>query len=63
MIEDLSKIDDVTEHPRIGIFGLGIMGGAIAKNLVDDGYQVFGYDPHMDPVSYTHLTLPTRLLV
>ena len=42
MIEDLSKIDDVTEHPRIGIFGLGIMGGAIAKNLVDDGYQVFG---------------------
>ena len=45
MIEDLSKIDDVTEHPRIGIFGLGIMGGAIAKNLVDDGYQVFGYDP------------------
>ncbi|SVB19034.1 uncharacterized protein METZ01_LOCUS171888, partial [marine metagenome] len=21
------------------------MGGAIAKNLVDDGYQVFGYDP------------------
>ena len=48
MIEDLSKIDDVTEHPRIGIFGLGIMGGAIAKNLVDDGYQVFGYDPDMD---------------
>ena len=48
MIEDLSKIDDVTEHPRIGIFGLGILGGAIAKNLVDDGYQVFGYDPDMD---------------
>jgi|TARA_B100000929_G_scaffold206693_1_gene164732 3-hydroxyisobutyrate dehydrogenase-like beta-hydroxyacid dehydrogenase len=45
MIEDVSKIDDATEHPKIGIFGLGIMGGAIAKNLVDDGYQVFGYDP------------------
>ena len=45
MIEDLSKIDGVADYPRIGIFGLGIMGGAIAKNLVDDGYQVFGYDP------------------
>ena len=45
MIEDLSKIDGVADYPKIGIFGLGIMGGAIAKNLVDDGYQVFGYDP------------------
>jgi len=45
MIEDLSKIDGAIDYPRIGIFGLGIMGGAIAKNLVDDGYQVFGYDP------------------
>jgi len=45
MTEDLSKIDGAIDYPRIGIFGLGIMGGAIAKNLVDDGYQVFGYDP------------------
>ena len=45
MIEDLSKIDGATKYPKIGIFGLGIMGGAIAKNLADDGYQVFGYDP------------------
>tara|TARA_Y100000588_G_C14273152_1_gene933221 strand:- start:3649 stop:4557 length:909 start_codon:yes stop_codon:yes gene_type:complete len=45
MIEDLSKIDDTTKYPKIGFFGLGIMGGAIAKNLVDAGYQVFGYDP------------------
>ncbi len=45
MIKDLSKLDGTTDYPRIGIFGLGIMGGAIAKNLVDDGYQVFGYDP------------------
>ena len=25
MSEDLRKIDDITEYPRIGIFGLGIM--------------------------------------
>ena len=45
MNKDLSKMDSPTEYPKIGIFGLGIMGGAIAKNLVDAGYQVFGYDP------------------
>jgi len=45
MNKDLSKMNSPTEYPKIGIFGLGIMGGAIAKNLVDAGYQVFGYDP------------------
>jgi putative dehydrogenase len=28
----------------IGIVGLGIMGGAIARNLVDRGWRVIGYD-------------------
>ncbi len=28
----------------IGIIGLGIMGGAMARNLVAGGWQVFGYD-------------------
>jgi putative dehydrogenase len=28
----------------IGIVGLGIMGGAMARNLLDAGWQVFGYD-------------------
>jgi L-threonate 2-dehydrogenase len=28
----------------VGIVGLGIMGGAFAKNLVADGWHVFGYD-------------------
>jgi putative dehydrogenase len=31
----------------VGIIGLGIMGGAFAKNLVDDGWHVLGFD--VDP--------------
>ncbi|MGZ8197327.1 MAG: NAD(P)-dependent oxidoreductase [Burkholderiales bacterium] len=32
---------------RIGFIGLGLMGGAMAKNLVAAGYEVLGYD--IDP--------------
>jgi 3-hydroxyisobutyrate dehydrogenase-like beta-hydroxyacid dehydrogenase len=32
---------------KVGIVGLGIMGGAFAKNLVDAGWRVIGYD--VDP--------------
>jgi 3-hydroxyisobutyrate dehydrogenase-like beta-hydroxyacid dehydrogenase len=28
----------------VGIIGLGIMGGAFAKNLAADGWRVVGYD-------------------
>ena len=28
----------------VGVIGLGIMGGAIAKNLVAAGWRVLGYD-------------------
>src|SRR3954452_23719398 len=28
----------------VGIIGLGIMGGAIARNLVDRGWRVIGFD-------------------
>src|SRR5271166_6051533 len=28
----------------VGIVGLGIMGGAFAKNLVEDGWRVIGFD-------------------
>jgi putative dehydrogenase len=30
---------------RVGVIGLGIMGSAMAANLVKAGFQVFGYDP------------------
>ena len=30
---------------RVGVIGLGIMGGAFAANLVKGGFQVTGYDP------------------
>lgn len=30
--------------PKIGIIGLGIMGGAMATHLLDSGYEVYGYD-------------------
>lgn len=33
---------------KVGIVGLGIMGGAFARNLVDAGWRVIGYD--IDPV-------------
>jgi 3-hydroxyisobutyrate dehydrogenase-like beta-hydroxyacid dehydrogenase len=32
---------------KVGVVGLGIMGGAFAKNLVADGWGVMGYD--IDP--------------
>ncbi|MGZ3290801.1 MAG: NAD(P)-binding domain-containing protein, partial [Xanthobacteraceae bacterium] len=28
----------------VGIIGLGIMGGAIARNLVERGWRVIGFD-------------------
>lgn len=30
---------------RVGVVGLGIMGGAFAANLVKNGFEVTGYDP------------------
>ena len=29
---------------RVGVIGLGIMGGAFAQNLVKAGWEVIGYD-------------------
>jgi L-threonate 2-dehydrogenase len=32
-------------HESVGVIGMGIMGGAMAKNLQKTGFQVCGYDP------------------
>ena len=36
--------------PTIGFVGLGIMGGPMARNLVDAGYDVVGYNRSDEPV-------------
>jgi 3-hydroxyisobutyrate dehydrogenase len=36
------------ERQSVGIVGAGIMGSAMAKNLRQAGFAVFGYDPHGD---------------
>jgi L-threonate 2-dehydrogenase len=38
----------------VGIIGLGIMGGAIARNLVERGWRVIGFD--IDPAKNTELS-------
>ena len=49
---------------KVGIIGLGLIGGSIALKLKDlfDNLTIYGYDIDHDSissVSYTHLTLPT----
>ena len=38
-----TKEDGMTS--KVGVIGLGIMGGAMARNLLADGIEVAGYDP------------------
>src|SRR5262245_24479073 len=37
-------MSEASRKGQVGIIGLGIMGGAIAKNLVAAGWQVTGFD-------------------
>ena len=39
------------------------LGMAITAELEQHNYKVLAWDTFYDPVSYTHLTLPTILLV
>ena len=43
----------------VGFIGLGNMGGGMSANIQRAGYPMVIYDP----VSYTHLTLPTKRIV
>ncbi|HWX63404.1 NAD(P)-dependent oxidoreductase [Bradyrhizobium sp.] len=43
------RVEELTNMDRtVGIIGLGIMGGAIARNLVDRGWRVVGFDVDSD---------------
>ena len=46
---------------NIAFIGLGNMGAPMARNLIKAGHQLNLFD--LNPVSYTHLTLPTSDLV
>ena len=35
----------MADKPRIGILGMGTMGGPMARRLVDSGFTVTGYEP------------------
>lgn len=39
-----SRLKMSQEFPKIGIIGLGIMGGIMAETLIQSGYEVIGYD-------------------
>jgi L-threonate 2-dehydrogenase len=45
----------------VGIIGLGIMGGAIARNLIERGWRVVGFDT--DPAKCTELADPGVAIV
>ncbi len=36
--------------PKIAFIGLGIMGGPMAKNVLDAGYDVIGYNRSQEPI-------------
>ena len=46
---------------KLAIVGLGLIGGSLAIDLRRLGLaaEILGYDSNPEPVSYTHLTLPT----
>ena len=59
MTPDVSR-PEVAEPMNVFITGAnGFIGRALATRLRDLGCQVTG----VDPVSYTHLTLPTKRIV
>jgi 3-hydroxyisobutyrate dehydrogenase-like beta-hydroxyacid dehydrogenase len=45
------SMTDRSSVRAVGIIGLGLMGGAIAKNLVAGGWRVIGYDSDLDAMA------------
>jgi len=42
---------------KVGVIGLGYVGLPLVRAFLKAGFPTMGFD--IDPVSYTHLTLPT----
>ena len=40
----------MTTKPKLGYLGLGLMGSQMATRLVENGYQVTGFDPVAEKV-------------
>ncbi len=54
MIKTLKKTNNLTpQQPTIGVIGLGIMGGAMARELIKGGWSVVGFD--IDQAACQHL--------
>ena len=49
---------------KVGFIGLGHMGAPMSRNVLAAGHELVVHDVRpdaaADPVSYTHLTLPTN---
>ena len=63
-----TKKDDQTHvKPVVGFIGLGIMGSAMASNLNQAGFHVYGFDPSphqlQDGFNYIFLAQATWLLL
>ena len=45
---------------QIAVLGAGSWGSTLANMLVENGHDVKLWSRNQEPVSYTHLTLPTN---
>ena len=46
-----SRTTDTQTLPKLGFLGLGQMGGAMTRTLLEAGYPVIAYDPAAEALS------------
>ncbi|MDX1918556.1 MAG: prephenate dehydrogenase/arogenate dehydrogenase family protein [Candidatus Caenarcaniphilales bacterium] len=52
----------MNEKPKIGIVGLGLIGGSLGLKLVEQGYPIIGIDPNPDQITDHPFELVTKHL-
>ena len=62
-VKDAATIEKMREAGRIAAQALQAAGAAVAPGVTTDELDRVGHEFLLDPVSYTHLTLPTSDLV